>query len=227
MPVFECGALRSEAAVPTRTASLEERAWPKLEYVEVLDLPSGTVSEFDRRRERERLVVADGRATVTGADGGDAEAGGGETFTLDGSGGAFRVAASEATTVVRLCGTWAPEPETGGIGVFDVETTDDPADDGDPVGYGKETGFDAHFHDCDEYWVVLEGRAVAVSEGRFYEVGAGDIVATGMGHHHDVPQLLAEPLVGVYFETTLEGEKRQGHLHEHTHGPADPKTRRV
>ncbi|MFB6217984.1 MAG: hypothetical protein ABEH77_02215 [Halobacteriaceae archaeon] len=227
MPVFECGALRSARGPPTRAASLEARAWPELEYAEVVDLPAGATREFDRRRERERLVVVGGEATVAGGDGGTRGATGGEAFTLDDPGGAFRVEAGAATTVVRLCGTWAPEPETGGIGVFDVATADDPDDDGDPVGYAKETGFDAHYHDCDEYWVVIEGRAVAVSEGRFYEVARGDIVATGMGHHHDVPQVPAEPLVGVYFETTMEGEKRRGHLHEHTHGSAEPKAERV
>ncbi len=36
-----------------------------------------------------------------------------------------------------------------------------------------------------------------------------------------------EPIAGVYFETTLEGHKRLGHLWEHTHGPAEPQPERV
>jgi hypothetical protein len=42
-----------------------------------------------------------------------------------------------------------------------------------------------------------------------------------MGHHHDFPQV-REPVWAVYFETTLRGAKRRGHLWEHTHGPARP-----
>ncbi|MGH2616746.1 MAG: cupin domain-containing protein, partial [Thermomicrobiales bacterium] len=91
----------------------------------------------------------------------------------------------------------------------------------DPVSYPKTTSFDSHYHDCDEYWIVWAGRGVAVSEGQEYEVGPGDCVATGMGHHHDFPRV-QEPVQAVYFETTLQGAKRRGHLWEHTHGLAQP-----
>jgi mannose-6-phosphate isomerase-like protein (cupin superfamily) len=94
------------------------------------------------------------------------------------------------------------------------------------VDYAKETRFDSHYHDCDEYWIVFEGRGVAVSEGRSYEVGPGDCIATGMGHHHDFPQAF-EPVRAVYFETTMEGQKRRGHLWDHTHGLAKPKADRT
>ena len=57
----------------------------------------------------------------------------------------------------------------------------------------------------------MEGQARAVSEGKTYEMKPGDCLATGMGHHHDMP-LVHEPVQGVYFETTLEGQKRRGHL---------------
>jgi mannose-6-phosphate isomerase-like protein (cupin superfamily) len=94
------------------------------------------------------------------------------------------------------------------------------------VSYRKETNFDSHYHDCDEYWIFFKGRGVAVSEGKHYEVAAGDCVATGMGHHHDFP-LVYEPLEAVFFETTLEGQKRRGHLWEHTHGLAQPQAERI
>jgi mannose-6-phosphate isomerase-like protein (cupin superfamily) len=67
---------------------------------------------------------------------------------------------------------------------------------------------------------------VVVSEGKAYEVAPGDCLATGMGHHHDFPRV-HEPVKGVYFETTLEGLKRRGHLWNHTHGPAQPRRDRV
>ena len=62
---------------------------------------------------------------------------------------------------------------------------------------------------CDEYWILFAGSGVAVSEGKRYEVSAGDCVATGMGHHHDFP-VAHEPVRAVYSETTMEGEKRRG-----------------
>jgi len=123
-----------------------------------------------------------------------------------------------------MCGRWGDE--TGGAGIFTVSKADNPSDRGDPIDYPKETNFDNHYHDCDEYWILFEGRGVAVSEGKRYEVGPGDCIVTGMGHHHDFPQVF-EPVKAVYFETTIEGKKRRGHLWNHTHGPAEPKKDRV
>ena len=130
----------------------------------------------------------------------------------------------EAATLVRFCGRWGAE--TGGSGIFTMDNSPQPEDKGDPVSYEKWTNFDSHFHDCDEYWVILEGQARAVSEDKTYEMKPGDCLATGMGHHHDMP-LVHEPVQGVYFETTLEGQKRRGHLWDHTHGSAEPQAERV
>jgi mannose-6-phosphate isomerase-like protein (cupin superfamily) len=116
-------------------------------------------------------------------------------------------------------GHWGAE--TGGSGVFTVAESDEPSNPGDPVDYERRTRFDNHYHDCDEYWLIVDGRGTAVSEGRHSEIGPGDCVATRMGDHHDLP-LAPEPVRGVYFETTLKGQRRLGHLWEHTHGPAIP-----
>ena len=64
------------------------------------------------------------------------------------------------------------------------------------------------------------------SEDHRYEVKPGDCIATGMGHHHDIPQV-HEPIEAVYFETTMRGRKRRGHLWDHTHGQAQPDPQRV
>src|SRR5690606_21474727 len=130
----------------------------------------------------------------------------------------------QGATLVRMCGRWGDM--TGGSGIFGVTNSNNPSDGGDPVDYPKATNFDRHFHDCDEYWVILKGSGIAVSEGKSYKVGPGDCVATGMGHHHDFPQAF-EPIKAVFFETTLRGQKRLGHLWEHTHGPAEPDWTRV
>ena len=69
-------------------------------------------------------------------------------------------------------------------------------------------------------------RVIRRRGGKSFEVGPGDCVATGMGHHHDFPHV-SEPIRAIYFETTLEGEKRRGHLWDHKHGAAQPQTSRA
>jgi mannose-6-phosphate isomerase-like protein (cupin superfamily) len=122
-----------------------------------------------------------------------------------------------------MCGNWRGETASG---LFNVGISDGREDKGDAVDYPKETSFDCHYHDCDEYWVLFAGRGIAVSENASYEVGPGDCVATGMGFHHDFP-IAHEPVSAVYFETELEGPGRRGHLWNHTHGEAVPQTERV
>ena len=61
---------------------------------------------------------------------------------------------------------------------------------------------------------------------RHHAVAGGDCVPIGLGHHHDLATV-TEPVKAVYFETTLEGEKRVGHLWNHTHGPAKPWPERI
>jgi mannose-6-phosphate isomerase-like protein (cupin superfamily) len=131
---------------------------------------------------------------------------------------------TEDATVIQMSGHWGDD--YGGLGIFGMRETEDPHNAGDPVEYPRLTSFDNHFHDCDEYWIIFEGRGVAVSEGIHYDVGPGDCIATGMGHHHDMPGA-SEPVRGVFFETTMDGQKRRGHLWEHTHGPAKPHPDRV
>jgi mannose-6-phosphate isomerase-like protein (cupin superfamily) len=193
-------------------------------FFEVVALPRGARHRFARRAPREKLIVCLGQGRVA-IDGSAVDATAGSNLDLPSGAGCFEVSEiSNDVVAVRLCGDWGDE--TGGSGLFAVDNTETPADKGDPVQYVKTTNFDNHYHDCDEYWVVWAGRGVAVSEGHEYDVGPGDCVATGMGHHHDFPQV-QEPVRAVYFETTLEGAKRRGHLWEHTHGPAQPRMDRV
>ena len=198
--------------------------WCELEYFDILGLSPGDRRLFERVGEREKLIVAAGRCRLRVA-GQTVEAEEGANLDLLPGEDPFEVIEATALAVlVRMAGRWGEA--TGGSGVFAVERRDDASDAGDPVDWPKHTVFDNHYHDCDEYWILFEGRGVAVSEGRSYEVGPGDCIATGMGHHHDFP-MVYEPVKAVYFETTMEGEKRPGHLWEHTHGPARPKPERV
>ena len=194
-------------------------AWCEMSFFEIVTLPRGSRQSFPRRAPREKLIVCQGRGLIE-ADGTEVAAMAGSNLDLPGGAAGFVVSeVKEELVAVRLCGDWGEE--TGGSGVFAVDTSSAPADSGDPVPYAKTTNFDSHYHDCDEYWVVWAGSGEAVSEGLAYDVGPGDCIATAMGDHHDVPRV-REPLRAVYFETTLRGAKRRGHLWEHTHGPARP-----
>jgi mannose-6-phosphate isomerase-like protein (cupin superfamily) len=198
--------------------------WCELEYFEIVELPAGVSHTFERLGRKEKLIVGEGQCRVAFA-GRTITADEGANLDLSRADGPFKVLeVFSGTTLIRMCGRWGDE--TGGSGIFTMEESNAPHDCGDPVDYPKATNFDSHYHDCDEYWIILGGRGIAVSEGKSYEVGPGDCVATGMGHHHDFPRVF-EPVRGVYFETTLEGQKRLGHLWDHRHGPAQPKKNRI
>jgi len=195
-----------------------------MEYFDIVDVPEGGSHCFERVGAKEKLIVGNGACRVF-VDGDAVDAETGTQVDLTSPEGCLEVRdVTGDATLIRMCGRWGDE--TGGSGLFSVATPDNRLDRGDPGDYPKETAFDNHYHDCDEYWIVFEGRGIAVSEGRSYEVGPGDCVATGMGHHHDFPQVSA-PVRCVYFETTMEGRKRRGHLWNHRDGPAEPKADRV
>jgi mannose-6-phosphate isomerase-like protein (cupin superfamily) len=198
--------------------------WCEMKYFESILVPVGGRHTFSRIGLREKLIVARGKGTISVA-GRKLPAAENAGFDLAAAGGNFEVIETfEPLLLIRMCGDWG-EP-TGGSGLFEVQNSDSPKDQGDAVDYQKTTNFDRHYHDCDEYWIVLTGSGVAVSEGKFYELHRGDCLATGMGHHHDFP-IVREPVRAVYFETTLQGRKRLGHLWNHTHGQAHPNPDRV
>lgn len=143
---------------------------------------------------------------------------------LDPQAGAWTmIGASDPAQFVRLCGHWGRE--MAGCGIFRVQRSDG-GDKGDPVTYPKHTAIDRHYHDCDEYWIILDGAGEVVVDGRHAHVQPGDCLCIGTGHPHDFP-LINSPVKAVFFETTLYGRKRTGHLWNHTHGPAEPMPGRV
>lgn len=120
--------------------------------------------------------------------------------------------------IVLVEGSWGEE--LGGSAVFRMSKHSTPRNIGDPVDYPRTNDFDNHYHDFDEYWIILKGSGLAVSEGVKYKFSGGDIIATRMGDHHDLSEV-HEDIQGIYFETSLRGQKRLGHLWEHTHGKPD------
>ena len=193
--------------------------WCELQGFEVHRLTTGKTWEGSRGFPRERLLMSGGRALVS--TGGKASVlRSGQFLDLADDANTWSVLAStDDADFVRLGGHWGDE--IAGCGVWTLRNTTDPSDQGDPVSYPKHTRMDSHYHDYDEYWILLDGHATAVVSGQFHTLGPGDCVAIGAGHHHDMPDVQS-PMRAVFFETTLLGKRRLGHLWEHTHGPAAP-----
>lgn len=201
-------------------------AWCELEYYEILRLGSGESVKLPRKGNKEKLLIGEGSCEVNfGNESHTAVKG--VQFNIVNDNDFFEISdTGEGTVIIRLCGTWGEE--MGGSGLFEVNvlTADQIGNAGDPTEFKRNTNLDNHYHDCDEYYIVYEGRGIVVSEDKRYETTAGDCIATGKGHHHDVP-FVYETLKAVYFETTMQGHKRRGHLWNHTHGLAEPEIDRV
>lgn len=190
------------------------------EFVELTGLPRPIAITA----KKQRLLVTRGSCRLTSGQEAQVLCEG-QFWDLDEIEGPFTADAGDRTAqVLLLSGRWGTE--LGGCGVFRLTPSTLMGSKGDPVSYPKSTNFDSHYHDCDEYWVIIEGAGTVVIGSRSFEVEAGDCVAIGMGHHHDLPQVRAD-IKAAYFETTLQGKKRFGHLWEHKHGPADVRAERV
>ncbi|HEY0793901.1 MAG TPA: hypothetical protein VGD78_22755 [Chthoniobacterales bacterium] len=198
--------------------------WCELEHFAIVRLKPGEDRLFERLGLKEKLVVGQGKCTITAADKATSALEGSNIDLIEGNGCFRAFDVQEEAVLIWLAGRWGDK--LGGSGLFTVQNSADPKDSGDTAPYPKQTNFDRHYHDCDEYWIIFAGSALVVSEDRFYPLKAGQCLATGMGHHHDFPEVL-EPVSAVYFETTLEGQQRVGHLWNHTHGQAQPRIDRV
>jgi mannose-6-phosphate isomerase-like protein (cupin superfamily) len=211
MPILTAG----DAQVPS---------WCELIYFDIVYLTPAESRSFVRMGPKEKLIVGEGDCTVT-VRGEGCPAPRGSQFDRGPRDAPFSVTAGTAPTIlIRMAGCWGEE--VGGSGLFEVIENKDAPNPGDPVAGPRNTAFDNHFHDCDEYWIIYAGSGVATSEGKLFDVGPSDCIVTGMGWHHDFP-IVHKPVKAVFFETTMEGAKRPGHLWEHAHGPAEPKPERV
>jgi mannose-6-phosphate isomerase-like protein (cupin superfamily) len=54
-----------------------------------------------------------------------------------------------------------------------------------------------HFHDANGYWIIIQGRGIATSEGITYELGPGDMLLTKAGDEHSL--IVTEEMVAVYY----------------------------
>jgi len=212
MPIFRNG----EGSAPN---------WCELEDFELIKLEPDTPKKFERRKEKEVFLVCQGRINLVSGNSDCNFMPGGWINLHDREDGPVEMRALYTDALVfRALGRWSSVTSAG---LFDVWTTS-PPDFDSPYDYKKTTRFDNHYHDFDEYWIVFEGEATVATEGKLYDVGPGDCVATGMGWHHDVVSVKDDQKMwAVYFESGREGQGRTGHLWEPKHGKAEPKLDRV
>jgi mannose-6-phosphate isomerase-like protein (cupin superfamily) len=93
---------------------------------------------------------------------------------------------------------------TGGINGMGCSTRD------------KSASGDVHFHDAEEFWFVLNGKARVLVGGKEHIVERGDVVCAHMGDDHAILEVLEEPYTQVWIECNRRGQKRSGHLHRGT-----------
>lgn len=190
--------------------------WCEMESFQLIPLAKGETISLPRTGLKEEIIVCEGTVQV-----GEDSLKAGQKLDLDSPDQpGFRLRAIDCNALVfHASGRWESITSSG---IFPVFPGDPPAQQ-TPHDYPKSTTFDNHYHDCDEYWIFFGGRCRAVSEGEFYDVAPGDCVVTGMGWHHDVACLLGdEGARAIWFEGTLEGRMRLGHLWEPVHGEAEP-----
>jgi len=129
--------------------------------------------------------------------------------------------------ILVVAGSW----EDADINPFMVNISDYPSNEsalgkGTPCNYYRNTNFDHHYHDFDEFWIIYEGSGVVQEDNVFYEVKEGDCLATGVGHHHDFP--VAHGIVhALAIELCPKENQRQGHLWEQIHGKAVPDPKKM
>ncbi|MGZ9583366.1 cupin domain-containing protein [Paenibacillus marinisediminis] len=68
-----------------------------------------------------------------------------------------------------------------------------------------------HYHNCNEYWIIISGRGTCTTEGDTYEIGPGDMVLTKEGDEHSL--IVTEDMIAVYLYGIMPADGVIGHLH--------------
>ncbi|OGU74247.1 MAG: hypothetical protein A2V93_08100 [Ignavibacteria bacterium RBG_16_34_14] len=187
--------------------------WSELDFIETFEIKKGEVKSLIQKSIKEKIFIGEGSCEIF-MDMKNLKAKREDYLELNNPGSEIRIRAEEDCIVIHIGGRWSDE--TGSCGVFKINNSESPYNAGDPVNYDRKTEFDNHFHDCDEYWIIFKGSGLAVSEGEKYDLKPGYLLATRMGDHHDLINV-NEEIHGVWFETSLKGKKRLGHLWNHPH----------
>lgn len=81
--------------------------------------------------------------------------------------------------------------------------------------YGVDTltagaSSEIHFHDCDAWWIIVNGIARVHDSGNDIEAGPGDMIYTPAGNLHRIEGITM--VTYVWMEGPLRGRKRKGQL---------------
>lgn len=187
--------------------------WSELDFINIIELEKSKTISLFQKSSKEKFFMGEGECNFSfNAD--KKKMIYGDFAEINNPGKKINISADEDSVIIHVGGRW--NNETGSCGVFKMNNSDSPRNVGDPVEYRRTTDFDNHFHDCDEYWIIFKGSGLAVSEDRKFKLMPGTILATKTGDHHDFPEVYEE-IHGVWFETSLKGKKRAGHLWNYTH----------
>ncbi len=201
MPLLKC----SEDMMPS---------WSDLDFIDVVYLKEGELRSFISTSERELYFIGDGICKMI-INRKISYAQRGHIFKIESLNSTIKVKAETDCVIIVIGGHW--EGLTGTHGIFTLDNSPNPKNDGDPAEYPRKTDYDNHYHDCDVYWIIFKGSGKAYSEGKEYEIKPGHCIATKMGDHHDIPEV-AEEIHAVWFESSLKGLMREGNLWVHKHG---------
>jgi mannose-6-phosphate isomerase-like protein (cupin superfamily) len=114
---------------------------------------------------------------------------------------------SHTTAVFDLNAIAANFPEAAATMLIDTRLTDETA--ASARVFRVYTPVAAHYHaTCDEYLVVLTGRATFfLGDGIPFEVGPGQLIFFKQGTVHGTPQILEEPFVVFAVDTPRRDPK--------------------
>jgi mannose-6-phosphate isomerase-like protein (cupin superfamily) len=76
----------------------------------------------------------------------------------------------------------------------------------------KDQEVPLHYHECNEYWIIVSGRGICTTERNTYEIGPGDLVLTQEGQEHSL-LVVTEEMTAVYIYGVLPPGGKIGYLY--------------
>jgi len=193
--------------------------WCHASFCEAVTLEPDQGCRFKRMAPREALLIAEGRCEIVAGDLKREAQVGAVIGVEDPEAGLEIATAWVKTTVVRIAGQW--EDPIGEAGVLTVDNVDKRKDIGVSLTADKTTGFQLHYHDCQCYWLALEGEGIISIGDEQMRLQPGQVAVTPAGVYHDILEV-QEPMKIAMFQTTLTGQQRTGNLVGWRDGDAQP-----
>ncbi len=196
MPVFNC-----KKELPPKESEVD--------IIKILRLQNNDFYSINDHRQKEVVFTLTGGIEIITENSSEiSEAGSFKKYYFD-IDKIKKIKVNSDSVLVRVGGDW--NEKHGSYGIFTLKESENPENIGDPVDYIRNTTFDNHFHDCDEFWIIVDGAGEIVTEGKRYKVNQADCIYTKAGDHHDFP-IVEKEIKGIWFETSLTGKMREGHL---------------